>query len=465
MKKETIFKHELNESIQANAAMNCLKNRNNHKQMNESSDFDKMFQYRSDLRELGTPITKEAYMIIYNEFGDSMWRQLGIADCNHRGLLDMLSDYQKYFNINNPQDLANKMLGRKATEQEETVDIPQLAEDVVASYRGRLSKMDEKERVNFISTMVMKKMGKSIDTLTPQEKKEIIAAAKHSMWYVSEQEESTGDDKFAIAKQVMANYNPETDEYEDPMVWLRYAIQEQIGKQFLYLPKKEVKAWQKAIEATIDEYEVKKRVEELKKQQEEHSEDADRVQSQLADAWDDGMEDDEDDYVPYENKFDETHHDIVDTILDEVYRYFEFETDVEGFNIMEYTEEQIGKAIEQILDKTGDFPSSVNNNVCYAWVKKHAEEIIKALENGSLENSYEGHPEFDFSEQEEMEVTDAKHALAQLAAELLRYDDGDLDELYYAISDIIDSEGYCPQSDEYEMWIEEHVNEIEDLIM
>ena len=35
MKKETIFRHELNESIQANAAMNCLKNRNKHKQINE----------------------------------------------------------------------------------------------------------------------------------------------------------------------------------------------------------------------------------------------------------------------------------------------------------------------------------------------------------------------------------------------------------------------------------------------
>lgn len=32
MKKETIFRHELNESIQANAALNCLKNRNKHQQ-------------------------------------------------------------------------------------------------------------------------------------------------------------------------------------------------------------------------------------------------------------------------------------------------------------------------------------------------------------------------------------------------------------------------------------------------
>ena len=36
MKKETLFKHELNESIQANAAMNCLKNRNKPQQMNEA---------------------------------------------------------------------------------------------------------------------------------------------------------------------------------------------------------------------------------------------------------------------------------------------------------------------------------------------------------------------------------------------------------------------------------------------
>ena len=37
MKKETIFKPELNESIAANAAMACLKNRNKHKQLNEAA--------------------------------------------------------------------------------------------------------------------------------------------------------------------------------------------------------------------------------------------------------------------------------------------------------------------------------------------------------------------------------------------------------------------------------------------
>ena len=108
----------------------------------------------------------------------------------------------------------------------------------------------------------------------------------------------------------------------------------------------------------------------------------------------------------------------------------------------------------------------VQQDDCYKFFDKHYEEIkneyLKREHNSIMDAT---HDDLFASEQEEMEVTDAKHALAQLAAELLHYDDGDLDELYYAISDIIDSEGYSPQPDEYEMWIEEHVNEIEDLMM
>ena len=386
MKKETIFKHELNESIQANAALNCLKNRNNHKQLNETSDFDARFEFRKDLRELASPIAKKAYMIIRKQYGDIMWRQLGMDDCDEQGLIDMLNMYAE--DGLKPQQIVNKMMGVR--EDEETVDYAQLADDVCASYRGPLSKLDLKDSINYIVKMVAKKIGKTVDTLTPQELSAIQKAAKHSVWYVSEQEE--------------------------------------------------------------------------------HPEDADRLQSQLADAWDEGMEDDEDDYVPYENKFDETHHDIVDSILEEVYRYFQFETDVEGFNLTDYTEEQIGKAIEQILDKTDDFPSSVSNNVCYAWVRKHAEEIIRILETGGLENSYEGHPEFEFSEQEElpqMERHDLILALSEYMSEswiAIDDEDGDLDDIYYAVADILDKTGDYPASTSWEdckPWCQKHYREVE----
>lgn len=68
-------------------------------------------------------------------------------------------------------------------------------------------------------------------------------------------------------------------------------------------------------------------------------------------------------------------------------------------------------------------------------------------------------------EQEEMEVTDAKHALAEMVATQLRYPDGDLDEIYTIISDIIAEEGYSPEPDEYDEWVEEHASEIQDLVM
>lgn len=219
-------------------------------------------------------------------------------------------------------------------------------------------------------------------------------------------------------------------------------------------------------ESADEKYAIAKQV---MAKQEEHSEDADRLQSQLANAWDEGMEDDEDDYVPYNNTFDEAHHDIVDSILDEVHRYFHFETDVEGFNLTEYTDEQIGKAIEQILDKTDDFPSSVSDTVCYAWVKKYAGEIIKVLERGSRENPYEGHPEFDFSEQEElpsMERNDMILTLTQYLDEawIDASEDGDLEELYYAVAKVLDRTGDYPASTDWEdckPWCEKHYREVE----
>lgn len=199
MKKNNIFKHELNESIQANAALNCLKNRNTPKKLNESADFDTRFHHRSDLKKLANPVTKKAYMLLYNEFGDNMWRQLGIDDADEQTLIGLLNDMQHY--SNNPRDIADFMLGRKsirnfkqeqeeltAEQEESTVNYSQLADDVCASYRGRLSKMDLKDSIKFIVQMMIKKLGKNV---SPQEMQEIQKAAKHSVWYVSEQEEDT----------------------------------------------------------------------------------------------------------------------------------------------------------------------------------------------------------------------------------------------------------------------------------
>ena len=114
------FKYEIDESKQSDAAMNCLKNRNKHciaqeeEEMSLIDMFDERFKYRSDLRKIANDTTKEAYMIIRKEFGDSMWRQLHMDDCDERGLIDELNWMQETYGITNAQDLADVQLGRKS---------------------------------------------------------------------------------------------------------------------------------------------------------------------------------------------------------------------------------------------------------------------------------------------------------------------------------------------------------------
>lgn len=151
MKKKSIFNYEINESVQAHAAMNCLRNRNTHKslikencgsknrvqeqeensrieKMSPTEKFDERFKYNSRIRKMANDITKEAYMIIRNEYGDGMWRALHMDDCDEFGLVSQINDYQKYYGITNPQDIVDCLLGKKSVksfkksheEQEET---------------------------------------------------------------------------------------------------------------------------------------------------------------------------------------------------------------------------------------------------------------------------------------------------------------------------------------------------------
>ena len=199
MKKNKLFESEINEFVAGKSVVNCLRNRKARKVMAESVSeemslidmFDERFKYRSDLRKMANDTTKEAYMIIRKEYGDNMWRQLYMDDCDERGLIDMLNMYAE--DGLNPQQIVKKMLG-SSEQEEETINYARLADDVCASYRGPLSKLDLKDSINYIIKMVAKKIGKSVDALTPQELTAIQKAAKHSVWYVSEQEEYQVED-------------------------------------------------------------------------------------------------------------------------------------------------------------------------------------------------------------------------------------------------------------------------------
>lgn len=608
MKKETIFKHEMNESVQVNAAMKCLKNRNNHKQLNETSEidyaqladdvcasyrgslskldlkdrinyivkmvakkigktvdaltpqeltaiqktakhsvwyvseqeeteetpaFDERFAYRKDLRNMATPVTKKAYMIIRKEYGDSMWRVLGMDDCDERGLIDMLNYMQKQYNITDPQDLADVQLGRKSIrsfkksseEQEESTlsesEIEELAfkltDYLIESF---ITLEDEDEDYSKLYEAVEKILKK--DAPNPESTKECYAWCKKwyqkiedlsysynnypnpESYYSDEEEENVYSDilnkiindgldywdVWEMAKQGKATKTEleisgvlldlfETLMYNGDGQILSKVASGEIDKRELkriivdVLMEQGVDTFpsgESEYNSWVDEHnsEIVKRLEaKFNEEQEEHPEDADRLQSQLANAWDEGMEDDV--FDPYDNKFDKTYDDVVWKLISAVWHYFEDEADVEGFNIFEFTENQIGKAIEQILDKHDDMPSSRDFKKCYAWVKKHAEEIIKILETGSLENTYEGHPEFDFNEQEEMpqmERRDMILALSEYMSEswIDTGDDGDLDDIYYAIADILDETGDYPASTSWEdckPWCRKYYKQVE----
>ena len=658
MKKETIYRHEINESIAADAAMSCLKNRNKPQQMNEAvpvvaglirlampllrpiitklvrgmimkagakltgkqvakmviknvsngktlmkigkkvgqtwtelpaelkqeitktaintfnelrtkksetqiatqeqeeetSAFDERFAYRKDLRNMANDVTKKAYMIIRKEFGDSMWRRLHMDDCDERGLISQMNDYQKYYNITNPQDIADCMLGRKSVrsfkksseEQEEVKNVreklpvqyeeyvlpdivdmvsdkgiseeeviarllttPELpweydeiedwvaeefkgegfnlteaVEQIINDNMNELKKMDFSQKEDFVFAAICKatnKNRKDMDLYEQDSYDEIITSCLERTFGIDEEEEMTlseselEDLAFRLADYLTESFIVLEDEDEDYSNLIE-AI-EKILKKDVPNPnsKKDCYAWCKRWYQKIEDlsysYNNYPNPESYyTDEEEEGAEDYNNIQSKLADAWDEGIDDDV--FDPYDNKFDKTYDDVVWKLISAVWHYFEDEADVEGFNIFKCTENQIGKAIEQILDKHDDMPSSRDFKKCYSWVKKHAEEIIKVLETGSLENTYEGHPEFDFNEQEEMpsmERRDMILALAEYMSEswIDTGDDGDLDDIYYAVANILDETGDYPQSTSWKdckPWCQKYYKQVESKI-
>lgn len=528
MKKETIFKHELNESIQATAAMNCLKNRNKHQQnegflMTAGIWVLKKIVFHLVMKAIKKYGSQIDFSKVMDSVANGLAEQKGALQKAIGKAVNGWNDLpEKYKNqitelakekfnelksaagekINQLTSKAQPQLANQEQEEEDYTndEIPSpnfsyrmsfmvWAMREIIPYLKEISQVCAQADPTELKHAVMKIL-KTRDTGIPETPRSCKEWAKQNYDWVemdlngeydayqekwskpfnipSEQEETT-DEKSEFALKLVKKFkNKMTPDYaKRPEMFMMLKLQKALKKPLMSLSKEEYRAWAKAICDACDS------VFGATQEQEEHSEDYDRLQSQLANAWDEGMEDDEDDYVPYNNTFDETHHDIVDTILDEVYRYFQFETDVEGFNLTEYTDEQIGKAIEQILDKTDDFPSSVSNNVCYAWVKKYAEELMKILETGSLENTYEGHPEFDFSEQEEMpqmERHDIILALTQYLDEswIDADEDGDLDELYYAVAEVLDKTGDYPASTDWEdckPWCQKHYREVEETFL
>lgn len=218
MKKETIFKHEINESIQANAALNCLKNRNTPKKLNETSDFDARFEFRKDLRELASPVAKKAYMIIRKQYGDSMWRRLYMDDCDERGLIDMLNMYAE--KGLNPQQIVNKMLGVREDEEED-VDLFDLAVEIAQKNANKIARMSELNAVSILMRELCKMTNRDYDTLDEESDfdKYRDAAAYGYYSVVSYDDE---EEEYDMTPSYQAYYSQDEPDYENDHhgIWL-----------------------------------------------------------------------------------------------------------------------------------------------------------------------------------------------------------------------------------------------------
>lgn len=326
MKK--IFKYEINESVAAKAAMNCV-----HKRL-----FKEFY--------LGHPTPQE--QVMNGEYDLDEWENDAYGNGAKRELV-----------------IQALIQANLIHSEEEGLPLNSKIQQIM-NEKG-ITVSDAKSAAQFVKDYGQQIVGKT------QEQEELTV----------EQEEMEVTD----AKQTLTQIAASELYYEDGDLDSLYQIISDILSQSGDIPMDEDDCYD-----WVDEH--KDEIEEQlysnpPQEQEEGDEDYNNIQSQLADAWDNET----DDYVPYTNTFDETHNDIVDNLISAVEHYFDMEDDVNGFYHYDYTEDQIGKAVEKVLDKYGDFPSSNNFNKCYAWTKKHVEELMKILETGSLENSYEGHPE------------------------------------------------------------------------
>ena len=397
------FKYEIDESKQADAAMNCLKNRNKHciaqeeEEMSLIDMFDERFKYRSDLRKMANDTTKEAYMIIRKEFGDSMWRQLHMDDCDERGLIDELNWVQETYGITNAQDLADVQLGRKSVKN------------------FKKSEEQEEEKSKLSESELEDLAFRLADYLV------------ESFIVLEDQDEQYGDLVAAVEK-ILEEDVPASDSMKDCYAWCR--------------------KWHQKIEGLTYSYYNDPNPLSYYEEQEEHVSAMERrdyilaVTELLADKTDDNLDD----------------------------LYY---------------------AVANVMDETGDYPESTNEEDCNDWCDSHCDEVKNRL---GIQKSEEEETQVDdvieqiinnglsFWEVWEMskrgQATKKEAEIAGVLPEVFevlmytgegeilnKVDSGEIDKriLKHIIVDILleqDVDTYPSDETEYNSWVRKHNKEI-----
>jgi hypothetical protein len=296
--------------------------------------------------------------------------------------------------------------------------------------------------------MVAKKIGKTVDALTPQELTAIKKAAKHSVWYVSEQEEDT----------LNAYYSQDEPDYENDHhgIWLIINLMRKMGMlRAQGIEGRDDVDDGHAIDAAYDLIEQKLNDEGMWIGDDDHE--AERFVSFYGDE------------IAAEAMKSAIHNQKVNDMEGSREEYYsqdepDYDDDSHGIRLIlnmlmkrgDITKSDIPKVQKQIksmLDANGmwigDDDNEAERFIEMYWDNQEQEEL-------SVEQE----------ELPQMERHDMILALSEYMAEswIATGDDGDLDDIYYAIADILDRTGDYPASTDWEdckPWCQKHYREVE----
>jgi hypothetical protein len=498
MKKETIFRHELNESIQANAALNCIKNRNKHQQnegflMTAGIWVLKKIVFHLVMKAIKKYGSQIDFSKVMDSVANGLAEQKGALQKAIGKAVNGWNDLpEKYKNqitelakekfnelksaagekINQLTSKGQPQLANQEQEEEDYTndEIPSpnfsyrmsfmvWAMREIIPYLKEISQVCAQADPTELKHAVMKIL-KTRDTGIPETPRSCQEWAKENYDWVemdlngeydayqekwskpfnipSEQEETT-DEKGAFALKLVKKFkNKMTPDYaKRPEMYMMLKLQNALKKPLMSLSKEEYRAWAKAICDACDS---------VFGSQEQEEDTLNAYYSQ--------------DEPDYEND----HHGIW-LIINLMRKQgmlraqgIEGRDDVDDGNAIDKAYD----LIEQKLNEEGMWIGD-DDHEAERFVSFFGEEIAEEAMKSAIHNQEQ-------EEMPQMERRDIILALTQYLDEswIDADEEGDLDELYYAVAEVLDNTGDYPASTDWEdckPWCQKHYREVEETFL
>lgn len=479
------FKYEINESMQAHAAMNCIRNRNNHKQINEVAPVVAAAgrMLLPMLRPVITKLVQKALvkigtharptevlklvmgMLTKGEFAKKMAEKCGqtwneIPSNVKKEIQDAIIDA---FKAQSPQeqeeeDYTNDEIPSPNFSYRMSFMVWAMRE--IIPYLKEISQICAQADPTALKHAVMKIL-KTRDTGIPETPRSCKEWAKENYDWVemelngeydayqkkwsrpfnipSEQEETT-DEKGTFALKLVKKFkNKMTPDYaKRPEMFMMLKLQKALKKPLMSLSKEEYRAWAKAI--------------------------CDACESVFGSA----QEQEEDTLNAYysqdEPDYENDHHGIwlIINLMRKMgmlrAQGIEGRDDVDDGHAIDKAYDLIKQKLDEEGMWIGDDDHEAERFVSFFGDEIAAEAMKSAIHNQEQE------------EMPQMERHDMILALSEYMSEswIDTGDDGDLDDIYYAVADILDKTGDYPASTDWEdckPWCQKHYKEVEETVL